>query len=621
MAGPPESTRAGSSRTLPALAALGVIAVCAATLLMTSPGLPMAWDEGNAVWRCRGIQRWAQLLVTGNRNAASPHPLSREGIAEHWRYTTQIEGHPALYGIAIAAGRWVSRRWLGPLDSYRFGPMLLFSLAAGAMFYRMARDYSLAAGLGAVAALMLLPRVFAHAHFASFDGPLTACWVLAWATFAPAREGRRGAILFGIALGMTLSAKATGWIAPLPFLAWTLLYRDRAAAKGMAAAIPVALVTFFLLNPPLWHDPIDATVRFLQMNLGRGRFNIPTQFLGETYHLDRPLPWYNTLLWTGITVPVGILVLMGVGIAVVLRRWRDDRAGVLLLAGAAALLIVRALPGVPPHDGVRLFLPSFAFLAALAGVGAASVLECRVVRGKWRVVRGEQRVVRGEYRDAKPGSNAATPHSPLTPRPSPLTTRRLSWVAVLLVYAGSATSLIWYAPQWLSYYNLAIGGLPGAAALGMEPTYYWTGLDRSVLEWLHKHTAPDEKVLFGPVLEVMALSGPKVGEEAVVGPVREEKVQAGPVENLRQMQTWGLFRRRFAFAAPGRYRWYVIQHRPSAWQAADAWLVARAEPALRRTIRGGGWGPWRLDVPLVEVYSYDQYLGACRRTEAGSPGP
>jgi hypothetical protein len=559
MSGRLESTRLGSPSMLPALASLGAALVCATALLATSPGLPMTWDEGSAVWRAQGIGQWFERLAARDGEGSSLSPLSQNGIAEGWRYTTQIEGHPAFYGIVIAAGRSISPRWLGPLDRYRLGPILLFAAAAGAMFYRMAREYSLAAATGAVAALMLLPRMFAHAHFASFDGPLCACWILAWAAFAPAREGWRGAILFGIALGMTLSAKATGWLAPLGFLAWTLVYRDRAGARAMALGVPVALVTFFLLNPPLWHDPIRGWATFFRMNLGRGQFNISTQFFGRMYNLDHPLPWYNTLAWTGITVPVGILSLVGAGLAVVLWRRRDDRAGMLLLANAGVLLVVRALPHVPPHDGVRMFLPSFAFLAALAGVGAASV-----------------------------------PAFATRPARSGVGLRRVTIAGVLLLYAGSATSMVWYAPQWLSYYNLLIGGLKGAAAVGMEPTYYWDGLDRSVLDWLHQHTTPDEKVLFGPV--------------------PAENVQAGPTENLRQMQKWGLFRRRFEFGAPGRYRWYVLQRRPSGMWPADHWLVANCRPALRKTIRDGGWGPWRLDVPLVEVYSYDSYVQACRAT-------
>jgi len=547
MTGSPKSECLRSSPRSLALAALSVTIVCALGLSATSPGLPMTWDEGNAIRRSQGIQRWFGVLVAGDRGDQALDAFSRDGIAECWRYTTRIEGHPAFYGIVIAAGRWVSAAWLGPLDSFRFGPILLFAVAAGAMFYRMARECSIAAALGAVAALMLLPRMFAHAHFASFDGPLVACWVLAWAAFAPARRSWPAAILLGIALGMTLSAKATGWLAPLGFLAWTLVYRDRAGAKAMAWGLPIALATFFLLNPPLWHDPIRGWATFFQMNLGRSEFNISTQFFGRMYNLDHPLPWYNTLVWTGITVPVGILLLMAVGVAVVLRRWRDDRAGTLLLANALVLLIVRALPGVPPHDGVRLFLPSFAFLAALAGVGAASVLA---------------------FAPRRPDGDVAR--------------RRAAVVAVLVLYAGSATSAIWYAPQWLSYYNLAVGGLPGATALGMEPTYYWDGLDRSVLDWLDEHTDPEEKVQFA----------------------------APSVENLLLMHHWGTLPVEFRAGAPGTYRWHVIQHRPSGWQPADRWLVERAEPAYRKTIRRGGRGPWRLDVPLVEVYSYSQYLEA-----------
>ena len=35
-------------------------------------------------------------------------------------------------------------------------------------------------------------------------------------------------------------------------------------------------------------------------------------------------------------------------------------------------MVLRALPNAPGHDGVRLFLPAFAFLACLAGIGLAT---------------------------------------------------------------------------------------------------------------------------------------------------------------------------------------------------------------------------------------------------------
>ena len=150
-------------------------------LLATSPGLPIAWDEGNAIGRAERIAEWGRSWFQQGPNGK--HPLSREAISDHWHYTTQIEGHPAFYGIVIAAGHSIGARILPPLTAWRLGPILLFSLAAGAMFYRLGRDYSQAAGLAAVLALLLQPRLFAHAHFAICDSPLMACWILAWAAF------------------------------------------------------------------------------------------------------------------------------------------------------------------------------------------------------------------------------------------------------------------------------------------------------------------------------------------------------------------------------------------------------------------------------------------------------
>jgi 4-amino-4-deoxy-L-arabinose transferase-like glycosyltransferase len=426
---------------------------------------------------------------------------------------------------------------------------VLFALAVGAMFYRLWRDDSPAAAVAAVAAILLLPRLFAHAHFASFDGPLTSCWILAWASFSPALRSRRWAVLWGIALGLTMSTKATGWLAPLPFLAWTLLYRDRAGLRAFGLGVVVALATFFLVNPPLWHHPVGSWLTFFDLNLHRGNhgWNISTQFLGRMYDLDHPLPWYNTLFWTAITVPLGILVLSVFGLGHTVRRWRDERGAMLVLANWLTLMIVRALPMAPPHDGIRLFLPAFAFLAILAGIGTARLLAILSSRLAW-----------------------------------PTAARRTAMGAIVLAYLGSATSLFWYAPQWLSYYNLLIGGLPGATAVGMEPTYYWDALDGEVLEWLHGHTAPGEKIRFG----------------------------AGPADNLRLMRGWKVLQRDYLPAAPGDYRWYVLQRRPSAWQAEDRWLLEHEQPAFQKTLRPGGWGPWRLEAPLLEVYSYDQYLRA-----------
>ena len=494
---------------------------------------PSSWDEGNAIARSDAILAWV----------ANPGEWNATGIERHWRYTNQIEGHPAFYGIVIAAGRFVSSSFLSPLTSARFGPILLFSIAVGALYLRLARDVSQTAAIAAVAALLLLPRMFAHAHFASIDGPLVACWILAWAAFAPALKSWRRSVVWGIFLGMTMSTKATGWLAVLPFVLWAIVYRDRAAIRALCIGIPTALGTFLVLNPPLWPAPVDGLLTFLQMNLHRrelGGLNIAILFLGRMYNLDYPLPWWNTLFWTGITAPVPILAAAVVGIGRTLSRFRTNRFGMLVLFNWLILLIARAVPGTPVHDGIRLFLPSFAFLAVFAGMGTDRIVQ-------WASSKG-------------------------------LRFKRTAYAAAGLAGSLMAANLAWYSPQWLSHYNLLIGGLPGATAAGMEPTYYWDGLDASVLGWLNEHTREGEKIRFG----------------------------ASSPDNRKLLWRWGTLRPDTRRSAPGRFRWYVIQNRPSGLGREDRELLKTQEPVMTKRIRHGGWGPWRLEVPLVWVFGEEE---------------
>ena len=578
----PNATRS-FRRGRAACVAVAVGMACSAFLLFAWPGLPMAWDEGSAILRAEGIARWT----------ARPS-LEVESIRRDWQYATAVEGHPAFGGILMAASSGLSGWCLEPLAAARLGPILLFGLAAGAMFYRMSREFSPAAAFASVAALMVMPRLLAHVHFATWDGPLLCSWVLAWATFSSARRSWRGTILFGLVLGMTLSSKATGWLAPLPFLAWAVVYRDRAALAALALAVPVALAVFVFLNPPLWHDPAGGIAEFLRLNLNRGDhpdFNISTQFLGRMYNLDYPLPWYNTLFWTAITVPVPVLLLALIGLAAALRHPCRAKAAMLLVFNWLVLVIVRALPCTPPHDGVRLFLPSFAFLAMLAGVGTA-----------WLIAKSRKGPTPHKTPSHKTPSHKTPLHKtePLAASQRPAGSNFhpraiLATALIVLCFLGSATSVFWYAPQWLSYYNLLIGGVRGATAAGMEPTYYWDGLDESVLRWLRQNTAADEKIRFA----------------------------AGPGDNLRLLEEWSILRRDFRPGAKGKFRWYVLQRRPSGWQPADRWLMQNRRPVFFKTLgrhrfqdTADGWWAWRRDVRLVEVYAYSDYEQARRAVGA-----
>lgn len=602
-----------------------VAAAAWAILLSTAPMTPLVWDEGDSIVRAAAIPR-------------------------QFDYTIVREGHPAGYGLIIRLGQAVAGDICSPLVAWRLGPISLFATALGAVCYRLARDLSWTAALGATAAVFCMPRLFAHAHFASFDGPLTACWLISWVVYVtwiarvstaatrgaagpshsastdapePATALRKAlrvglstskgplirlradvlwAVAAGATLGATMSCKATGWAAAAPPLVWALVCwmraiplrrreradetcaegsaggRDRAelarriALGTFALVLPVALATFIALNPPIWRQPIAGLLEFWRRNLHRGDeagLNIATQFFGRLYNLDYSLPWYNTIVWTAITVPLGILGLAMLGLCWLGAACRhgatcgsstarsaarnsstpswlaggspSNLCAGLLLGHWSILLVIRALPGAPPHDAERLILPSFAFLAVLCGVGTD--LLCRWAGGRQR------RTVRA---------------------------------AVAAVFAVSAFPTFWFAPQWLSYYNPLIGGLPGAVALGMEPTYYWDSFDREVIDWLNAHTAADERVL----------------------------LSAAPDDNLALLRQWGAVTFETDSRPPLRLRWIVVQHRPSGWQPDARRLIESAEPVLTKYLGRGGWGPWRRDVPLLTIYDAADYAAA-----------
>lgn len=526
------------------------VALAAWVLLVgTAPPIPIVWDEGNHIVRAAEVAAWARLVASPGEPDGGVRAFGDDVLSRHWGLVTAGAGHPALFALLIAAGSALAGSWCEPLVAARLGTITLAAVAAGAMFYRLRRLYSGPVATAAVVALFAQPRLFADLHFATLDGLVTSCWVLAWAAFAPALESRRGAVLWGIALGLTLGAKFTGWLAPIPFLAWAVLYRPRGASRAAMIGLPVALCTFVALHPPLWPDPFSGLGRFLALNTTRAarpEDNVTTYFLGQLYDTAHSLPWYNTIVWTGIAVPAGILFLAAIGLLRILGPLGALRLpnppDALLVANCAFLLVVRALPGTPPHDGIRLILPSYAFLAAIAGLGLGALWDAG---SRWRPA------------------------------------RRAVAVACL---AGSASSVWWYFPQDLSYYNLLAGGLRGAVGRGMEPTYFWDGLDREVLAWLETNTRADEKIGFGD----------------------------GSPDNLRLLRRWGTLGRGVFADEPGRYRWYVVQSRPSTLLPEERWLLRNERPAYRKTIRppSSGLGPWRLDVPILQVYSDEQYRRA-----------
>ena len=121
----------------------------------------------------------------------------------------------------------------------------------------------------------------------------------------------------------------------------------------------------WLGNPAWWREALPRLAHYHAITSARRGIlpDIQIIYWGQIYEYS--LPWPNAWVLLAITVPATILVAAILGLA--LAPWRD-RLPVFFALNLVTLPVLRMF-ATPAHDGVRLFLPTFFFLAAFAGWG------------------------------------------------------------------------------------------------------------------------------------------------------------------------------------------------------------------------------------------------------------
>ncbi|MDB5353486.1 MAG: hypothetical protein JWN86_4733 [Planctomycetota bacterium] len=235
-----------------------------------------------------------------------------------------------------------------------------------------------------------------------------------------------------------------GAILLVPLLIWLLRglflrLRRRPPAPRPALEIWLALLAFgpaiaWLGNPGWWREALPRLAHYHAISMARRGVlpDIQIIYFGQIYEYS--LPWHNAWVLIAITVPASILLASIAGLF--LAPWRD-RLPLFFVLNLITLPVMRMLP-TPAHDGVRLFLPTFFFLAAFAGWGTRGLARLINRRWAWPVVAG----------------------------------------AVLL---PAAWGLIRVHPYELSYYNEIIGGPRGAWEKGFELSYWYDAFTDDVL--------------------------------------------------------------------------------------------------------------------------------------------
>jgi 4-amino-4-deoxy-L-arabinose transferase-like glycosyltransferase len=433
--------------------ALLLVLVTVVLLVVTAPSIGLTWDEPAYIVASESYFAWMEELVTRRSYA-----LSERGILTYW--ATNHE-HPPLDKIWSGLVWSVARFVLDDLAAHRLGNMLLAGILVALVYLLLAPSYGRVAGLAAVGALLTMPRFFFHAHLAALDVPA------AFAVFATIfffwrtkdRPELRWSIGLGVIWGLALATKINAIFVPPVFFLWILIWRletsflyGRLALMGVVG-IPCSVVVW----PWLYHESVERMweyVRFLTVD----HWEIGQWYLGRFY---TPPPWHFTFVMVFAVVPLVLTVLCVVGIARAIVERQERALGSLLIIGALVPMLALAIGQSMVYDNDRLFVPSFPYLAALAGIGF-----------DW-VRRGLQKVAARVV--------------------APAWARGFALVVLIAAFIPHVTSALSVYPHLLSYYSEAIGGLSGAARLGLEHTY-WCETYFEAFPYLNANAQPGDKV-------------------------------------------------------------------------------------------------------------------------------
>lgn len=381
-------------------------------------------------------------------------PIDNAAINRFWEFNHE---HPPLAKVLCGVTGQLERLGIGRIAAHRTGATLLFLGGLLVLWRFMHEHYGSAAAFAAVLGLSTLPQVFAHAHLAVLDLPFALCSLFVVTSMIAGLRSRwamaGSGVLFGVALATKINALALPW----SLLLWVVIYHRNRVTRTLCAYLVIGPLTLFCLWPWLWHDSAQRLKNYIGFHVKHDLH--PTWYWGTVYG-DPPAPWHFAPVMLAITTPPIVLALAGVGVYRTIRR--RDRLGYLLILMLITPMLPVALPAAPAYDGIRLFMTSAVFLAALAGIGVPVVLDFLLTT---RIIQ--------RY--------CASPTSQIALR---------SGLLALMVIPG-ASEVIAINPHHLSYYNLLIGGERGALRAGMESTFWGEANGPAILQYLNQTLPPN----------------------------------------------------------------------------------------------------------------------------------
>lgn len=533
-----------------ALLAVGTVAL----LVVTAPDIGLTWDEPAYIAAAESYVAWFGRLFADPQEA-----WSASAIDDHWRPNHE---HPPLDKVWSGMIWSLARHLTDDLTAHRLGNMLLVGGLVALLYLWLAGEHGLGpTGLAAVAVLLAMPRFFFHAHLAALDVPAAVAVFATVFVFWRFREQSAAGydVLAGVVWGLAMATKINAIFVLPTLLLWALLFARCGHLFRRLAVMGLVGTPVFLAAWPWLYDQSLPRLSEYILFVTVDHWEIGQFYLGRFY---MPPPWHFSLVMILVTVPLAATLFWLAGVVRVVADPTLHSLGGMLALGALVPLLAPVLGGSLLYDNERLFMPAFPFLAALAGIGLAGSVQA-LRRGLARF--------------------------PIGPGATRLATWGISVAAVLslvphLVLAGGLY------PNLLSYYSEGIGGLPGAARLGLESTY-WCETYARALPYLEENAHP------GDTVWVEDWSHDVMVYYQLQGRLDPQLRVSWPQTRYSVFQQWGVHGEPVPIQEAD---FVVIQHRQTGWRPElRAWMQGR-RPVYQLAYRG---------VPLLSIYARDARIG------------
>ena len=437
--------------------AIAIMLACltAIILTVTAPALGLTWDEPAYISSSESYVGWFTELIK------NPSTAFKAGTIDSYWYATHE--HPPLDRVWSGMVWLLTRHIFDDLTAHRLGNILLVALMVGLLYFMVADAYGKAAGLFAAVALMSMPRFFFHAHLAALDMPVAVAIFfvifLFWRTI-DRKEWWWGLVL-GIAWGLAEAIKLNATFLPIGLVIWFLIFRRKwyIVFRFLTMGV-VAILTFVLVWPWLYHQTWTRILAYIDFHLHH--FKIGQWYLGHFYV---PPPWHFVFVILWAVVPLTIMVLAFVGVARARRGKKDKGLGWLLIISTLVPLLTLAISRTLVYDNERLFMPTFPFLAALAGAGFGWMIDA---------------LNKLANRMGRPA--LAIP---------------VSIFLAACLFIPQVVTMTGLYPHLLSYYSEGVGGLPGATRMKLETTY-WCESYAAALPYINAHAKSGDRIWVEP---------------------------------------------------------------------------------------------------------------------------